>query len=443
MVDNTKPVNGTTKPTIINNETAVFDPNSPQFRLKSISKHLQDLINIYKSDKSPFNRADLNDRTAHAKSLIKEANAKGADVSTIALIEKLINQSTVLLKSNEIAFGRSASVPQIPYIPQVKLAPLLFPKSGIGVVDAFLTLPNGVSIAGTALTGGAINGLASIPNAGSGLINGIIKIPAKIYDTVKLVQPRTGDTSLGSFINNPGKHYVYNRMNEVVQIRKNNKQQKAEAEIQKKKKGDIPFYTESLFGWIGNTGAQLYVGAKLFGNAPKSAAKPKGLPGTPSAKSNATSGSQTPPSGGSQKASGSSGKNSSKKNAAPGNGGNQAPGGSNKASGKGANQATGGSEKANGANKKNGAQQPPQIIDIKLQDSLQKLGFKHNPNVKHTVGEINAAYKKLQRELHPDLNPTNAQANKARLVEVNNAYDYLKVKYDIKTLHPDAVLVPK
>ena len=432
MVNTTKPVTGSVKATVLNTQTTAFDPNSPQFRLKSISKHLQDLLNIYKNDKSPFNRADLNDRAAHAKSLMKEAKEKGADTNTIALVENLINQSTVLLISDKIAFGKPTSVPQIPYIPQAKLSPPLIPKSGNGIIDGLATLPNAVSIAGTALAGGVVNGVTSIPNAGSSVINGIIKLPTKITDTFTVVQRRTGETSIKSWFNSPGRHYVYNLMGEARQVRAKNKIQKAEFEAEKKEKGTIPAYSESFFGWLGNTGAQVYIGAKAFGNAPKATVKPKGLPGTPSAKSTSTSGSRTPPPGGSQKTAG---------NTASGNGTNQASGGSNKAPGSGKNKSPGGSNKSNGANKKKGAQQPPKKIDVKLENSLQKLGFK--PNQKTTAGEINARYKQFQKELHPDVNPANAQANKAKLLEINNAYDYLKVTYDIKTLSPDTVLVPK
>ncbi len=409
-----------------------FDPSSPQFRLKSISKHLQDLINIYKNDKSPFNRADLNDRAAHAKSLIKEAKAKGADINTIALVENLIDQSTVLLRSDKIAFGKPTQVPQIPYIPQVKLSPPLIPRTGNGIIDGLATLPNGGSILATAFTGGAINGVASIPNAGSGLINGIIKLPTKITDTFTVVQRRTGATSAVSFGDSFGRHWVYNRLIEADQMRKKNKKQDAEFKKEKKEKGTIPAYSEALFGWAGSTVAQIYVGGKVFGKAPKATVKPKGLPGTPSAKSSSTSGSQTPPRGGSQKTAG---------NTAPGNGTKQTAGGSNKPPGSGKSKSSGGSNKSNRANEKSSAQQPPKKIDIKLDNSLQKLGFKQGQKV--TAAEAKARYNQLQRELHPDINPASAEANKARLLEVNNAYDYLKVNYDIKRLSPDAVLVPK
>jgi hypothetical protein len=259
-----------------NSISPVFDPNSPQSRLKSISKNLLDKINIYKTDKSPFNRADLNDLTALAASLKKEAVLKGADKNTIALITTLINQATVLLNSNGIAFGKPTLMPQIPQIPQVKLNAPLIPKTGNAILDALAQGPNAISIAGTALVGGGINGLAAIPNSGAGVINGAIQLPAKIYDHFTRVQKRTGATSSQSWLNSPGRHYVYNAMGQINHQRKVNAQNKAAMAQEVKAKGAVPAYSEAAFGWLGSTGVQLFAGAKLAGKAPKPKALPQG-----------------------------------------------------------------------------------------------------------------------------------------------------------------------
>ncbi len=254
--------------------TPVFEPASPQFRLRSISKHLQEKINIYKTDKSPFNRADLNYVAAHAKSLIEEAKIKGAEPSTFVAVQNMINQATHDLRSADIAFGKVTQAPQIPYIPQVKLDAPLITKSGNGIGDVLATIPNGISIAGTAFVGGGFNAVTGIPNAASGVINSIIKVPAKVNDFFSLVQPATGETSAKSWVNSPFRHFAYNARQEVAQTRKINKLREEAFNAEQKKKGVVPAYSEAIFGFLGSFAVDAYIGGKVFKNLTKSKVKP-------------------------------------------------------------------------------------------------------------------------------------------------------------------------
>ncbi len=267
---------GYVKPALSEYETPIFDPLSPQFRLKSISGHLKEKIDTYKLDKSSFNRADLNFVTAHATSLIKEAKITGAETATISLVQSMINEATRDLRSAEIAFGATTQAPQIPYIPQIKLPAPLIPKTGNRTGDALATLPNGVSIAGTAFISGGINAVAGIPNAASGVINTVVGAPAKINDFFSLVQKNTGETSAKSWLNNPFRHYAYNARLHLAQVKRKNKIKDEIFKAEQRKNGAVPAYSEAIFGFLGSFAVDVYIGGKVFKNPTRSKVTPKG-----------------------------------------------------------------------------------------------------------------------------------------------------------------------